>query len=628
MDSAQTHTRFNPEDFKLSGIRSLGVLVCSPFGEAVWTNQRFTELTAEDAESLGKDGVIRLLPSVQSDSDRIQRKRWLQSIRQHEPVHFESEVVRPDGSSVWLGVFIDPILDDAGETTSITAFVEDISEQKETERRLVDAKKKADELNQLLGESVAAAKKAAKEAENANRAKSQFLANMSHEIRTPLNGILGYAQILLRSSSIDDTEREGLDIIRKSGEHLLTLINDILDLSKIEAGKRQLEAHTLSLRIFLSEIIEMIRLRADNKGLRLLLEIDDDIPDTVTLDEKAVRQVLVNLLGNAIKFTPNGEVRLRIHKRSRAIESTKMARVCFEVIDTGIGIPEDQLDSIFESFRQIEAPGFPKEGTGLGLNISESLINLLGSELRVESAEGEGTMFWFELDLPINTGGPMAVRRQRRHPEGYKGRRRDILVVDDDNESLRLLSDFLGPIGFNIYKSEGVETALTLLREQNVDLILTDIRMPNQTGLDFVESIRSHSRQRKTPIFAVTAMSHRPGDSDPRWKQFDRILPKPVDTFALLEAIRETLDLKWKFRDATDMDTPIQLTPPPEKTLKALIELADMGDLAAARDMAEKIKTESPDLAPFAEKINRFIKAFQTDKLCQYLSGLLKNGSK
>ncbi len=538
---------------------------------------------------------------------------------------FEVQYRREDGKPLWLKIFVESAPSTIEGRSLFLALIDDITPQKLTETRLVEAKKEAENLNTKLAETAAAAKKAARDAKNANRAKSQFLANMSHEIRTPLNGILGYAQILLRTSGIDSGAREGLEIIQKSGEHLLTLINDILDLSKIEAGKRQLELHLISLRTFLSEIIEMIRLRADAKGLRLLLEVDHDLPDNITTDEKSLRQVLVNLLGNAIKFTAQGEVRLRVHRRQRTLESDRMARVCFEVIDTGVGIPEDQLDSIFESFRQIDSPGFPREGTGLGLNISRSLIHLLGSELRVESGIGEGSMFWFEVDVPVSPDGSAFIPRERQHPAGYLGPTREILVVDDDPESLNLLSDFLGPIGFGIFKAESFEMANTLLKKRKFDLLLSDIRMPNFSGLDLVETIRKQPRHKTLFAIAITAMPLRPSNSDPRWKLFDVILPKPVDTAKLLRTIQTALSLEWKFGEPETESNSTQMVVPEKEKITELLNAAAMGDLIALRELTKNLKDQDPSLGIFTEKVDRLAKTFQTDRICAFIESFLSD---
>ncbi|MEO8122227.1 MAG: ATP-binding protein, partial [Rhodoferax sp.] len=227
-----------------------------------------------------------------------------------------------------------------------------------------------------------------------NQAKSVFLANMSHELRTPLNGILGYAQILLRDKTLSERDISGLTVIQKSGEHLLTLINDILDFAKIEAGKLELYLTDIDLPKFLHAIAEMIEVKAVQKDLEFSCDMAPDLPNWVRADEKRLRQVLLNLLSNAVKFTDHGSVRLWV-------SMSAAGRIRFEVQDTGVGIGADQLETIFQPFEQAGDMQRRLGGTGLGLAISRQFLKLMGSEVRVESRVGEGSTFWFELDLPV-----------------------------------------------------------------------------------------------------------------------------------------------------------------------------------------------------------------------------------
>lgn len=233
--------------------------------------------------------------------------------------------------------------------------------------------------------------------EVANQAKSEFLANMSHELRTPLNAILGYTQLFKQDKSLMKTHKQPIETIHRSGEHLLMMINDILDLSKIEARKIELEQNSFYLPHFLKTIIDMLQIQAQNKGIALIYEAPTDLPTGIQGDEKRLRQILLNLLGNAIKFTKKGQVLFKIE--TLTVENSASQRIRFQIEDTGIGIPSEKLEEIFLPFHQIGDQRVYEQGTGLGLAISQQLVNLMGSELHVKSVVGQGSVFWFEINL-------------------------------------------------------------------------------------------------------------------------------------------------------------------------------------------------------------------------------------
>jgi signal transduction histidine kinase len=296
-------------------------------------------------------------------------------------------------------------------------------------------------------------------------AKTEFLVNMSHELRTPLNAILGFAQILKRDKSLDERNRFAVTTIESSGSHLLALINDMLDLSRIEAGHLELYPSAVELAPFVRSVVDMVRVKADEKNLlekNLLVatELAHDLPRTVQIDERRLRQVLLNLLGNAIKFTDGGQITLRV----RALTSAAQRRLHIEVEDTGVGIAAADLHTIFESYEQVGDPKRRAGGAGLGLAISRALVNALGGEMGVDSTPLVGSRFWFTIDAQAAEAAAPS-QSDEREICGYQGRRRKVLIVDDSIERRAMLAAFLQSLAFETTEAaNGVEGLLQARR--------------------------------------------------------------------------------------------------------------------------------------------------------------------
>ncbi|RUT09925.1 hypothetical protein DSM106972_004200 [Dulcicalothrix desertica PCC 7102] len=473
---------------------------------------------------------------------------------------------------------------------------------------------------------------AAKEvADNANKAKSEFLANMSHELRTPLNGILGYSQILRRSEPLTDSGSKGVEIIHQCASHLLTLINDILDLSKIEARKMELHPVDFHFLSFLEGVSEICRVRAEQKGIAFIYQPDAQLPSGLRADEKRLRQVLINLLGNAIKFTDTGGVTFKIDVINQSPASKGLTKFRFEIKDTGVGMTPEQLEKIFLPFEQVGDTKKQSEGTGLGLAISLKIISLMNSKIEVESTPSQGSTFWFEVELPE---APNWAESNRVAPQGriigYKGEKQKILVVDDKWENRSVIVNLLQPIGFEVAEAdngkEGLEKAFSLAP----DLIITDLVMPVMHGFDLIQNIRQSEDFANVIIIASSASVF---EID-QYKSLDAganaFLPKPVQIETLLELIGKYLLIEWVYQDTNDnkksLNQPIQsdtIILPSEEILTNLYNIAKQGDVYKIIDEANQLKETDVNLAPFAQKIIVLAENFQIKPLWEYIGGFI-----
>ena len=400
-------------------------------------------------------------------------------------------------------------------------------------------------LEDLVRDRTAELRMAKERAEIANDAKSAFLARMSHELRTPLNAIMGYAQILKMDKTLTDRQVMGLNTIHNSGEHLLLLIIDILDLSRIEAGKTELYPSTVHPQSFLSGLVDIIRIKAEEKALRFDFECAPDMPSAVEVDEKRLRQVLLNLLSNAVKFTESGQVRLGVTVVNRDARAQRI-NLRFEVQDTGTGIRGSELQRIFEPFEQAGDARSRSGGTGLGLAISRQLVRLMGGEVHVDSQDGIGSLFWFELNLPWVDPAPTPDNAPTLPAvTGYLGPRRKLLIADDVPANRTMLIDLLKPLGFDMLEANNGQAALDQVQADAPDLILMDVSMPVMDGLEAIRQLRQSAATQSLPIIALSANASNADRTQALQAGANGFMTKPFERAILLAQLGVHLSLSW-----------------------------------------------------------------------------------
>ena len=380
-------------------------------------------------------------------------------------------------------------------------------------------------------------------AEAASRAKSEFLASMSHELRTPLNGILGYAQLLRRDPALGAEQAESIAAIEGCGEHLLTLISEVLDLAKIEAGRMDVEASAMNLDDFLHQVADVARIRATQAGLRFSYETLTQLPAVIKTDERKLRQILLNLLGNAVKFTDRGSVSFRVAAENLGASH---ARLRFDVADTGIGIVAAEVERIFDPFHQVRERNRPIEGTGLGLAISQRLVSLLGGNLTVMSTPAQGSTFSVEIDVELG----QAVATRTTHAAlaivGYNGRRRRILVADDKQDNRQILGRLLQTLGFEVDEADNGARAVELALTRAPDLIFMDLVMPVKDGFEAMRELRAKGGEiARVPIVAVSASAFDSTRTDSLQAGCDEFIAKPVRLDEVTDVIARLLRLEW-----------------------------------------------------------------------------------
>lgn len=594
---------------------------------------RFMQVNQKFCDSLGYSEA-ELLEKATDDithpDDQAENRVLFQQLLTREISFFtlEKRYIRKDGTLIWGNVTGSLVWKPNGEADFAIGVIQDISDRKQAEAALHQLNV---ELEQRVEERTLELKIAKEIADAANHAKSEFLSNMSHELRTPLHGILGYAQMFEQDVSLTPLQQEGIQVIGQCGEHLLTLIEDILDLSKIEAQKLELYPKALYLPTFLQGIVEMCRLKAQQKSLDFIYQVSARLPQTVEVDEKRLRQVLLNLLSNSIKFTDQGNVLFQIDVLENQADpgNEAIVHLRFMVEDTGIGIAPEDLEIIFLPFEQVGDKQRQHEGTGLGLSISQRIVELMGSHLSVVSEMGQGSRFWFDVMLPVD-------RRSFCGPEqpltviGYQGRRQTILLVDDRPNNLSVLRHFLESLDFRVITATNGQAGLEQAIHQLPDLIITDLVMPIMDGFEMIRQLRSLPQFQQTPILSSSASPYEQDRQHSQEAGSNEFLAKPIDMERLLEKLQQYLKFEWIYRDSMQgLSGQIVLSPealkieeiPSVQILRHLKEMITTGFFLEVEKYLMQLEQEDSRLIPFVRQILPLVHEFEGERIEQILCG-------
>ena len=481
-----------------------------------------------------------------------------------------------------------------------------------------------EELEIRVEERTAELQTAKLNADNANHSKSEFLANMSHELRTPLNGILGFAQILERSQVIPKKELDQINIIHQCGSHLLTLINDVLDISKIEARKLELAPKAIHLPSLVQGVVEIFQVRADQKRLNFIYKPDRNLPTGIVADEKRLRQVLINLVGNAIKFTDKGSVVLKVDLLDSTTNHFFTAHLRFSIIDTGVGISIEDAQKLFRAFEQVGERKRQAEGTGLGLAISQQIVQLMGGQIQVQSQLGAGSKFFFSVELPLATDSREQKPSEVGNIISYQGEQKRILVVDDRWENRSVILNLLEPLGFVIIEAENGQDGLDKIRENLPDLVITDLAMPVMNGFEMLKQLRSDENLRQLKVLVSSASVAQIDQQMSLEAGGDDFMAKPVNAEDLFKALATHLQITWNYEEvATSVDSNAEIVVPEPADLQILLELAQDGLLRELIQTAEAMEQKNPTYQPFIQQIIQLAKQFQSEKIEEFIQQYL-----
>ncbi len=536
-------------------------------GKSVWSDELFR--IHEIPKKPGVDHIRESLNCYRPEDRPIISEAFRNVCEKGEPYDLEFPFTTYKGKHLWIRTAAQPVYED-GRIVRVVGNIIDITERKRAEEELVRYKVHLEETVQLRTDELRLARDAA---EAANKAKSVFLANMSHELRTPLNAILGLSQLMRQDSALNKAQRENLEIINHSGEHLLKLINDVLEIAKIEAGKLRLKIATLDLHVLARDVADMMRLRAEQKGLRLELDQSSQFPRYIKGDEAHLRQILVNLLGNAVKFTTEGVIMLRLGVRENDYQ-----HLVIEVEDTGPGISEADQHLLFKPFVQLP-DGAAQGGTGLGLSIVRQFVELMKGRVSVESTPGKGSLFRVELpfeaadDAEIIHAVSASTGEVSGLAPGQPSHR--ILIAEDQRDNQLLLSKLMVRIGQEVRIVENGEQCVQIFQSWRPDLIWMDWRMPVMDGVEATRRIRGMEGGDKVKIIAVTASAFKEQLAELQAVGMDDYVSKPFRIDEIYEGLARQLGIEYVYQTEVPDTASAAEAPKPQRLGKLSTELRD-----------------------------------------------------
>jgi len=453
-------------------------------------------------------------------------------------------------------------------------------------------------------------------AEAANEAKTRFLASVSHEIRSPLNAIYGYAQLIERGEGKDALA--AARVIRRSAEHLAHLVEGLLDIAQVEGGALKLNREAMRFPEFLRQLVDMMQLQAEAKGIALVLDHPPGLPEFVHADPKRLRQVLINLIANAIKFTDHGMVTLKVEYRNQL--------ATFSVIDTGIGIASEDAARIFAPFERVGGAAGERAGVGLGLAITQALVHIMGGEITLESTPGAGSRFTVRLMLSQPLTPPTDPAPEAGAVTGYIGRERWIVVIDDDTAHLAMVRGLLEPLGFQVRTATDGETGLALAAQVQPDLVLCDVALGEESGWD----IAARLRRRHGALLKIVMLSGEAPDSAARRDDGpanNTFVMKPFDFTVLLDVIAGELGLEWlragsavpppASADAAVPSFPVGIVPDLSRHCSEIERLVRIGHVRAIEAEIDALAALAPETAPLADRMRVTLDSFDLKALAQ-----------
>jgi PAS domain S-box-containing protein len=567
--------------------------------KVVECNETLLEATGFSREEIIGREVFAL---YHPDSVETARKVFEQFLATDEIHNADLQLIKKNGETIDVLLDVTARVDKKTGNKYTLSVWRDITERKQAEALLQKAKD---------------------EAESANRAKSTFLANMSHEIRTPMNAVLGFAEIL-KGKEHDFQKRHYIESIHTSGKALLNLINDILDLSKIEAGKIELQYSSVSIHGLFQEMKTIFDLKITDKGVKFIVESSEVLPEALILDETRIRQVLINLIGNAAKFTDEGQIRLAAFARINGNVSRSRINLVMEVEDTGVGIPQDQQGKIFDAFEQVGGRKSSQAGgTGLGLAITRNLVAIMNGEISVSSEPGKGSTFRVTLhDVEIAAARSLKESGEKAFDfDAIAFEPATILIADDIDYNREMLATYLETWEFKIlFAANGLET-IDQAREHNPDLILLDMKMPEMDGYEASEIMNKDDILKNIPVIAITASAMKQSE-ELIAKICDGYLRKPVSRTNLIREIMKNLPhtikkIKEEILPKEAQSTEI-IFPPPDQ-IKKLMEAAKMGSVTDLKACISEIKDMGLKYKSFADRIDFLTRKYQFDEIIEFL---------